>query len=116
MPREPQLQVTPDVVPLRRENAVHHRVADRAILPRGVVAEHPVLLRAETFDRTLRPEIEIVRAQTDDFATEGFERVPEEKEFAGGIDVRALTALRVPRVADLHAIEDCDDVVIASGA
>src|SRR5687767_5920055 len=39
----------------------------------------------------------------------------EEQELAGGVHVAALPASRVPRVADLDAVDLCDDVVIARG-
>src|ERR1700748_3109490 len=116
MPRQSHLEMTPHVRPLTGEDAVHHRIAHGAVLSGGVVTDDAISLRAETFYRSLRPEIEIVRAQTHDLAAERFERMPEQQEFARGVDVRALTALRIPRVANLDAIERGDDVVIARGA
>src|SRR5438270_7761684 len=98
-----------DILPLVREDAVHHRVARAAILARAVVAKHAVLLRAQSFDRALRPEVEPVGAKADDLAAERVERVLEQQELARGVDVRALIRLRVPRVADFDAIDAGDD-------
>src|SRR4051794_35926727 len=78
--------------------------------------QHAIPLRAEAFDRALRAEIEVVGAQADHFAPEFLERVRQEQEFAGGVDVAALRALRVPGIPDLPAIEGRDDVVVARGA
>src|SRR4030095_7489523 len=80
------------------------------------MANHAVLLRAERFDRTLRSEIEIIRAQPNHLAAELVERVREQQQLAAGIDVRAPDALAVPRPADLDSIDNCDDVVIARRA
>ena len=72
-----------------------------------------VLLGAKRLDRPLRSEIEVVGAETDDLASQGVERVTEEEQFAGGVHVGALNALRVPGIADLDAIGGGDDVVIS---
>ena len=53
VPREPQLQVTAHIRPLRGKDAVHHRVAHGAVLPRGMVADDAVPFRAQTLDRAL---------------------------------------------------------------
>src|SRR5687768_5743214 len=60
------------VGPLGHEHAVHYRVADRAVAPRPVVADHAVLLRAQRLDRALRAEVEVIGAQPDDLAAELF--------------------------------------------
>jgi len=46
--------MTPDIRPLGRKDAVHHRVAHGAVLPRGVVTDDAVPLRADPFDGALR--------------------------------------------------------------
>lgn len=53
MPCEPQLEVAAHVWPLGGENAVHHRVARRAVAPGLVVTEDAVLPRPEAGDGTL---------------------------------------------------------------
>src|SRR5438552_12595814 len=63
-----ELKVMLDVRPLVGEDAVHDRIADRAIAPRPVVPDHPVLLRSQRFDRALRGQVEIVGAQAHDLA------------------------------------------------
>src|SRR5476651_1688491 len=108
--------MTPDVGPLRGEDAVHHRVAHGAVLPLRVVTDDAVLLRADPFDRALRAEVEVVRAEANDLAAERLERVREQEPLARRVDVRPLTAGGVPRVPDLHAIDRRHDVVIARRA
>ena len=76
----------------------------------------PSFLCAERFDRALRDEIELVGAKADDLAAELLERVREQQQLAARVDVAALPALRVPRVADLDAIDVGDDVVKARAA
>ena len=80
-----------------------------------MVADHSVLFRAEPLDGTLRREVEVVGAQRDHLAAEGLERVMEQQQLAGGVDVCSLPAPAVPGIADLHAIDRGDDVVIARG-
>src|SRR4051794_30217118 len=70
MPRSPTLigfislqsefEVFPDGRPFPCEDAVHHGIADAAVAPRRVVAQHPVLLGPERLDRALRAEVEVV--------------------------------------------------------
>lgn len=50
---EPREQVPPHVRPLVREDTEHHRIADAPVAPRGVVAEHAVLVGAERRDCAL---------------------------------------------------------------
>src|SRR5437016_10161472 len=110
------LEVALDVRPFGCQHAVHHGIAYRAIAPRPVVPDHPVLLRSQRFDRALRGQVEIVGAQAHDLAAQCLEGVREKQQLAGAIDVAALPALRVPGVADLDAIGGRDDVVITSAA
>src|SRR6267378_7856016 len=111
-----ELKVMLDVRPLVGQDAVHDRIADRAIAPRPVVPDHPVLLRAQRFDRALRGQIEIVGAQAHDPASQRLERMSEKQQLAGRVHVRALAALRVPGVAELDAVGGRDDVVITGAA
>src|SRR5467141_1504977 len=111
-----ELKVMLDVRPLVGQDAVHDRIADRAIAPRPVMPNHAVLLRAQRFDRALRRQIEIVGAQAHDLAAQFLEGVREKQQLASGIDVAALPALRVPGVADLDAVGGRDDVVITGAA
>src|SRR5256885_6828548 len=110
------LEFALDVRPFGCEHAVHHVIAYRAIAPRPVVPDHPVLLRAQRFDRALRGQVEIVGAQAHDLAAQCLEGVREKQQLAGAIDVAALPALRVPGVADLDAIGGSDDGVITGAA
>ncbi len=77
------------------------------------MANHAVLLGAESFDRALRAEIEVVGPETDDLAAERVEGVAEQEQLAGGVDVGALATLPVPRVADFHPVDRRRDVVIS---
>ena len=63
------------------------RVAHGAVAARGVMADHAVLLRAQRLDRALRCEVEVVGAQADHLAADGLERVLEQEQLAGGVDV-----------------------------
>src|SRR5437763_4798311 len=107
-----ELEVALDVRPFGCEHAVHHGIAYRAVAPRPMVPDHPVLLRSQRFDRALRGQVEIVGAQAHDLAAQCLEGVREKQQLAGAIDVAALPALRVRGVADLDAIGGSDDVVI----
>src|SRR5438445_4385874 len=111
-----QLEVAPDVGPFTRQDAVHHDVPGGAVAACAVVANHAVTFRAQRLDRPLRPKIEVVRPQAHYLATERIEGVAEQQQLAGRVDVRALAALRVPRVPDLHAIDRGSDIVIAGRA
>src|SRR5678815_4543420 len=66
MPVQSEKEVLLHVGPLVREDAVHHGVADGAVAPRPVVADHAVLFRPERLDRALRREVEVVGAQAHD--------------------------------------------------
>src|SRR5689334_3510007 len=102
--------------PLTLQDRIHHRITGATVAARLVMPEHAILLRAERFDGALRPEVEVVGAQADDGAAESFERVLEQDQLARRVDVRALAALRVPRPADLDAIDRGHDVVITRRA
>src|SRR5262245_45778032 len=106
----------PDVRPLMREQAVDDRVAHAAVPALSVMTDHAILLRTEPFDRSLRSKVEVVRPETDDAALQDIERMLEQQQLARGVDVSALQRLRVPRVADLDAIDLRHDVVIARAA
>src|SRR5512134_1233851 len=116
MPREPPLEMQLHLRPFAREDAVHHDVARRAVAPRAEVPDDAVFLRAESLDRALRREVELVGAKADDLAANRFECVREEQQLAARVDVTALGALRVPRVADLDAVDVGGDIVEARAA
>ena len=110
---QPQLKMPPHVRPFSSEDTVYHRVAHGPVPARPMMADHAVLLGTQSLDRPLRGEVEVVRAQADHPAPERVERVLEQQQLAAGVDVAALPALSVPRVADLDAIYFRHDVVIA---
>src|SRR2546422_10711461 len=60
----------------------------------------------------LRSKIEVVGPQADDLAAERVERMAQQQQLAGGVDVRALAAAAVPGVADFHAVDRRYDIVI----
>lgn len=111
MAGEPRLEPATHVRPLRRQDAVHHRVPRGAIPPRLVVADHAVLRGAQRLDRPLRPAVVDVGPQPHDLAAEGLEGVAHEQQLAGGIDVAALPPRGVPGVADFDAVDRGHDVV-----
>src|SRR6478672_3678121 len=112
MPAQSEEKMLFHVGPFVHEDAVHHGVADGAVAPHPVMADHAVLLRAERLDGALGAEVEVVGAQTHDFAFQGFKCMGEQQKLTDGVDVRALDALRVPRPANLHAVRGGDDVVV----
>src|SRR5687767_6601664 len=60
---QPELQMALHVGPFAQQHAVHHAVADGPVASRPVMADHPVLLRAQRLDRALRTEVEVIGAQ-----------------------------------------------------
>src|SRR6185369_421948 len=113
---QPGLEVALHVGPFAREHAVHDGVAHAAVASRPVAADDAVLLGPERLDRALRGEIEIVGAQAHDPAADFFKSMRKKQELASRVDVAALEALAVPRVADLDAVRRGDDVVISGAA
>src|SRR6266508_6355554 len=99
--------------PRRLDYAEHDGVAIRAVGQELMVAQHAVLLRADPRDRLARAVVEPVRAKLDRDAAKHLERVREQQQLALGIDARALSALRVPGVADLEPAVRGVDVEIA---
>src|SRR5690242_1819162 len=92
------------VGPLRREDAVYHRIAHAPVAPPVVVPDHAVAFPPDRLDGALRAEVEVVRAQPDDPAPEGLERVAEQEQLARRVELAALKPRGVERVADLDAV------------
>jgi len=105
--------MTPHVRPFARKDAVHHTVADGSVAAGDVMAHDTIAFRSECFYGPLRAEVKVVGPQSHDFAAQRFEGVAEQQQLASRVDVGSLAALRVPGVADLHAIDSGNDVVIA---
>src|SRR6476660_4100305 len=103
------------VGPLRREDAVHHGVAHAPVASPVVMADHAVALPPDRLDGALRAEVEVVRAQPDDPAPDGLERVTEEEQLARRIEMAALKPRRVEGVADLDTVHGGHAVVVARG-
>src|SRR5882724_6440758 len=80
------------------------------------MADNAILFCTQTFNRSLRHQVESVSAKTNHLAPERIECMTKQQEFATGIDVAALPAFGVPRVTDLDAINRRDNVVISCGA
>src|SRR4051812_46077875 len=112
MSMQSQLEIPPHVRPFGGENAVHHDVARAAIATDAEMANDAVLPGAKRLDGALRTEIEIVRAQADHLTAQRVERVAQQQELAGRVDVGALAAATVPGVADFHAVDRRRAVVI----
>src|SRR5687767_6057247 len=89
MPPQAGFEMAPHVGPFRRQHAVHHGVADGAVAPRRVVADHAVLLRAERLDGALRAEVEVVCAQSDHFAMNLFKSMRKKQQLARRVDMAA---------------------------
>src|SRR5260221_8969450 len=103
----------PDRRPLALDNAEHHRIAIAPIGRYLVIAQHPILLRAEPDDRSTRRVVEPVRAELDGDAPEFLERVRKQQQLALGVDRAALRAFRIPGVADFQPAIWRIDVEIA---
>lgn len=78
------------VRPFAGQDAVHDRIADRAVATGGVMADDAVFLGSEPFDGALGGEVEVVGAQADDLAADSLESVSEEQEFADCVHMRPL--------------------------
>src|SRR5436190_6919346 len=115
-PREARQQLGLRLRPFADGHAVHHRVADRAVAAHRVMAQDAVLPRAQPLDRALAREVEIVGAPADEFRAQRLEGVRHEEQLGACVDVRALAAPGVPRVADLEPLDRGDDVVVARRA
>src|SRR6266705_1346027 len=102
--------------PLALDDAEHDRVAVAAVGRDLVIAEHPVLLGAESRNRFARGMIEPMRAELDRDAFERLEGVGEQQELALGVDRGALCTLRIPRIADFQAAIRRIDVEVACAA
>src|SRR4051812_16067800 len=110
---EPQLEMLAHVPPLGREGAVNHRVANGPVATHAIVADDTVPLRADAFDRALRPDIEVVRAEPNDLASHRVEGVLQQEQLARRVHIAAPAALRIPRIADLDAVDGREYVVVA---
>ena len=77
MAGEAQLKMSFHVGPLASDNTVYHGIAHGAVPARPMMANYAVLFGTQGHDRSLRCEVEVVRAQTDHLAPEGIERVLE---------------------------------------
>src|SRR5262245_13797452 len=100
------------VGPFASEDTVYHSVAHSPVPARPMMADYAVFLRAQGLDCPLRGDVEVVRTQADHLAPECIEGVLEQQQLTTGVDVAALPALCVPRVANLDAIYFRHDVVI----
>src|SRR5947209_14980556 len=58
-----QLEVAPHVGPFSGGNTVHDGIADAAVAPRAVVADHAIAFRPQRFDGALRAGVEVVGPQ-----------------------------------------------------
>src|SRR6266700_3733260 len=89
--------------PLALDDAEHDRVAVAAVGRDLMIAQHPVLLGAQSRNRFARGVIEPMGAELDRDAVQRLESVGEQQYLALGVDRGALDALRIPRVADLES-------------
>ena len=110
-----QFEVPTDIGPFAGEDAVHHRVTDRAVAAGLVVADRAVPFGSQRFESALRGEVEVVSSETDGPAPEPLEGMPKQQELASGVEAAALPGFSVPRVADFHPVGGRDDVVITGG-
>ena len=106
----------PDIWPLPVENAVHNGVADTTVTARLVVTDYAILPGSKCFDSTLRREIKVVCSQANDSAAESVKRMAEKEQLAYRVDGRALVAFRIPGVADFHAVDIGNNVVVSGRA
>src|SRR5688500_12551187 len=90
VPRQPRREMTLHVRPFVSEDAVHHLVAHGSVAARLMVANHAILPRAECLDRALGRAVEVVGAETHHLAAKRLERVGQEQQLAGAVNVTAL--------------------------
>src|SRR5450631_1278382 len=81
-----------------------------------MIAQDPILFRAEPRDRGARGMIEPVRAKFDRDALQLLESVSEEQQLAFGVDGAALDTLGVPGVPDLETPVRRVDVEVTRAA
>src|SRR4051794_2931420 len=82
-------------------DAVHHRVAQRAVRRDLVAAQDTVLLRAQALDGAAALVIEEMRTEFDRDAIQRLEGVPEQQQLALRVERPALRTLAVPGRTDL---------------
>src|SRR5437879_1928729 len=88
--------------PFAVDDAEYDGIALRAVRHELMVAQDGVLLGTQARDRLAGRMVEPVRAKLDRDASELFERVREQHQFAFGVDRGALRPPGVPGVADLQ--------------
>src|SRR5688572_61821 len=100
------IEVTAHRGPLRSDDAVDARVAQRAVRRATMVAQDAIELRAQALDGAPALLVEEMSPELHRDALELLERVSQQQQLAFGVQRRALYALAVPRRADLHASVD----------
>ncbi len=83
----------PHIGPFRDENAVHYGISYRTVGPRLMMTENSVPLGAQSLDRSLRAEIEVVGSKADNLAPQFVKSVFQQQKFASRVDVATLPAL-----------------------
>ena len=73
------------IEPLVSNDAVYHRIAHAPISACTMMPDHPVLFGTQGRDRSLRREVEVVRAQPDNLARERVECVFQQQKLATGV-------------------------------
>jgi hypothetical protein len=78
MTSQPKSEILFYAGPLGDQNAVHDTIPNGAVAADGMMAQDTILFCAQTFDRFLRIEIEIIGTQTNHLASQGIEGMREQ--------------------------------------
>ena len=77
-----------------------------------MAANHTIFVRPQALNGTLTGEIEVIGAPPYDQATQNVERVRQQQQFRGGVQVRTLPGLGVPGISNLQTPYRRQDVVV----
>lgn len=95
---------------------IHHRVTNSAIATQPMTAYHTLLFRAQALNGTLACVVDVVGAPAHHVTTQRIERMCQQQQLAGGIDMGTLRAFGVPSAANFQPFYLRQDIVIAGRA
>ena len=110
------LQVRFDTGPLGWQDAINTGVAECAVRSHAVAAQDAIELRPKPFNRAPALLVEEVRAKLHCDTVFRLEGVPQQEEFAGGVQRTALGGEGVPCRTDFHSTVDPVNVHIGRHA
>lgn len=86
------------------DDGIADGIAQAAVLVAFVLAQHAILVRAQTLDGGLRAQVGVAGMQVHRAHAQGFEGVAQQQALAGGVDVAALHAGAVPGAAPIASV------------